>query len=59
VTAGYRLECWRCGIIGPEPHPLRVIQAMLRARAAEADAIERWLILQDIRAFLADDTAID
>lgn len=59
MTDGYRLELWRCGIIGSEPHPLRVIQAMLRRRAAEAEAVERWLILNDIRCFLADDTTID
>lgn len=48
---GLRYEYWRHGFIGKiEPHPLRRIQAMIRARAAEADAIERRLILCDIRA---------
>lgn len=55
--SGYRIACWQHGLIGKaEVHPLRRIQAMLRFRAAEADAIERWLVLCDIKAELAADT---
>lgn len=50
----YRVACFRHGLIGKvEPHPLRRIQALIRFRAAEAESIERWLILCDIRAMLA------
>jgi hypothetical protein len=51
----YRLETWRYGFIGnnAESNPRRAIQALLRHRAADSWAIERWLILCDIRADLA------
>jgi hypothetical protein len=50
----YRFELWRYGFIGKtEANPRRVIQALLRHRAADSWAIERWLILCDIRAELA------
>lgn len=52
----YRLECWKHGFLGKtEAHPLRQIQALIRARAADAAAIERFLILCDIKLELDDD----
>jgi hypothetical protein len=46
---------WRYGFIGnkTEGNPRRSIQALIRFRAADAWAIERFLILNDIRAELA------
>lgn len=56
MTDSYRLELFRHGFIGSvEPHPLRRIQALIRHRAAEAEAIDRWLLLGDIRAILAQE----
>jgi hypothetical protein len=56
TMTSYRLECWRLGLLGQtEAHPLRRIQALIRHRAADADAIARWLILCDIKADLAAD----
>jgi hypothetical protein len=50
----YRLACWHHGFIGRAgDHPFRTLQALIRFRAADAWAIERWLILCDIRAELA------
>ena len=51
----YGLECWRYGLIGQktEVHPLRRVQALIRHRAADSWAIERFLALDDIRADLA------
>jgi hypothetical protein len=53
----YRLECWRYGFIGQntEVHPLRRVQALIRFRAADSWAIDRFLILCDIRAEIADE----
>lgn len=52
---GYRLLCWKHGILGQrtEAHPLRRVQALIRHRGAEADAIMRWVILCDMRADVA------
>jgi hypothetical protein len=48
---GYALACWHAGLIGKaEAHPLRRIQALLRFRAADPEAIER--IHCEIRAEL-------
>ena len=53
----YRLQHWRLGFIGIiEVDPRRRVQALIRARGAEAEAIERWLILCDIKAILDDRT---
>jgi hypothetical protein len=54
-TESYRFELWRYGFIGnkTEGNPRRSIQALIRFRAADAWAIERFLILNDIRAELA------
>jgi hypothetical protein len=51
----YRLALWRYGFIGnnAEAQPRRAIQALIRFRAADAWAIERFFILTDIRAELA------
>ncbi len=39
----YRLELWRLGFLGRGVvSPYRLIQALLRARASDADALERW-----------------
>jgi hypothetical protein len=52
----YRLACWRHGFIGrTEVHPLRQVQALIRARGAEANAVERWLVLGNIRAEMAEE----
>lgn len=55
--SGYCLSLFRYGFTGTagEAHPLRRVQALIRHRAHEAEAIERWLIINDIRAFLADE----
>jgi hypothetical protein len=52
----YRFELWRYGFIGTSTavDPRRAIQALIRHRAADSWAIERWLILCDIRADLAE-----
>jgi hypothetical protein len=35
TPTGYRLQCFRHGFLGRvEPHPLRVVQALIRYRAA-------------------------
>jgi hypothetical protein len=36
----YRLACFRRGFIGRDPHPLRRVQAMIRARAADRRFLE-------------------
>jgi hypothetical protein len=59
TMAEYRLACWRHGFLDSgyvERSPHRQLQALIRYRGAEADAIERWLILCDIRAMLAEET---
>ena len=54
-TESYRFELWRYGFIGnkAEANPRRSIQALIRFRAADTWAIDRFLILNDIRAELA------
>ena len=50
---GYRLLCFQYGFIGKtEAHPLRRVQALIRRRGEEAEAIERFWIMTDIRAEL-------
>ncbi len=50
----YQLECFRHGFTGKtEPHPLRRVQALIRAHSADAEAIARWLVICDIKAELA------
>ncbi len=52
-NTGYRAQCFRHGFIGTaEAHPLRRIQALIRQRGWEAEAIERFWIMTDIRAGL-------
>ena len=42
-ATSYRVELYRLGFIGRgETSPYRLIQALLRARASDADALERW-----------------
>lgn len=57
----YRLECWRHGFIGnrADAQPRRALQALLRFRAADAWAIDRFLLLADIRAELAAERVED
>ena len=41
----YILMCWKHGMIGNrhEVHPLRMVQAMIRSRAADLASIDRLL----------------
>ena len=40
----YRLELWRLGFLAPNHvvHPLRSLQALLRARGADPQVIAAW-----------------
>ncbi len=40
----YRLELWRLGFLAPNHavHPLRSLQALLRARGADPQVIAQW-----------------
>ena len=50
---GYRALCFQHGFLGQtEVHPLRRIQALIRRRGEEAEAIERFWIMTAIRAEL-------
>jgi hypothetical protein len=41
--AAYRLELFRLGFLGrAEAHPLRRVQALLRAQACDREALEIW-----------------
>jgi hypothetical protein len=57
---GYKLACWQYGFLGSiEVHPLRQIQAMIRARSADASAIARSLAMSDIRDELVAERTLE